>query len=91
MPQATARNNTVSMLDAIAPDRVRFSVVNSAAPVLTACPFCKVQPEIKTGFFNRAVIFCDCDDCGERPQAMGDTVALAAATWNQRIIDGELV
>ena len=30
MPQATARNNTFSLLDAIAPNRDRFTVITSA-------------------------------------------------------------
>ncbi len=63
----------------------------TAALVLTACPCCGAPPATDPSFHSRAVVYCNNDDCPRWPQAMGDTVALAAVVWNQRIQDGDLV
>ena len=103
MPQAASRNTTTTPT---APSRAAYerSVLvtlavmftsraanDTAIIILSACPCCGTAPATDPSFHNRAVIYCDDDACEDRPQAMGDTLALAAATWNQRIQDGELV
>ena len=104
MPQAIARNTTTTPP---APSRAEYErdvlvtlaglfnpqppANDTAALALTACPCCGSAPAIDPSFHSRAVIYCDNDDCEDRPQAMGDTIALAAAIWSQRIEDRELV
>ena len=103
MPQAILRNITTAPA---APSRAVYErdvlttlaglftapAANDAATLtVTACPCCGSTPAPDPRFHKRAVVYCNNDDCSERPQAMGDNLALAAATWNQRIQDGELV
>lgn len=58
-----------------------------ASPALCGCPDCGKSPAIDPSFYGQVCIFCDNDSCSQKsgdgwPQAMGKTLAVAAAKWN---------
>ncbi len=74
-------SNVISILDAIAPNRQRFSAH------LCDCPECGSKPSVDYNFHGKVCIFCDDDNCFHKmgrdtPQAMGATLAEAARKWN---------
>lgn len=58
----------------------------AAEPFLCGCPACGCTPKIDPSFYGKVCVYCDNDSCkgaGDGwPQAMGDTLTLAAAKWN---------
>lgn len=79
-----ARNLTI--VDTI---RIGAQETIAAQPFLGWCPACGSTPKIDPSFYGKVCVYCDKDDCkgaGDGwPQAMGDTLALAAAKWNGQV------
>ncbi len=55
-------------------------------PQINSCACCGKTPAMEPEFYNQVVIYCDNDDCDQlgEAQAMGHSVAEAAAKWNTR-------
>jgi hypothetical protein len=79
MSQAVYSNTTLSILDAISPNRQRFELLG-----LKTCPFCLAEPLTERAFHGRALVYCDQDNCPARPQVTGATLQDAAKLWNHR-------
>lgn len=79
--------DAMNMLDTI---RIGAQETIAAEPFLCGCSACGCTPKIDPSFYGKVCIYCDNDSCPQVdgdgwPQAMGDTLALAAAKWNAQV------
>jgi len=79
MSQAVYSHTTLSILDAISPNRQRYQLLG-----LKTCPFCLSDPLTEPSFHGRGIVYCDADYCPAKPQVGGATLQEAATLWNHR-------